>query len=355
MLLYRLDVPPSLPINIGDVTPVPKGPGARAWSTISNNEVIWDGTKWMAYTASVAPPPPTVAPTAPGIAIFMGGAGNLGALPGISSILNYVGIYTFATDVMATGANLLIAVDYATCVGNGVQAICCGGGSAASWAINTTAKYTYATNVIVVGSNLTAIGAYGSGASNSAIGISASSASGPNVTNLIMYASGIFVAGSTLATGPWDGCATGIATDAMFMGGYLGGTPTNSIVDYNYASNTNVLMTVVTSYSTLNRAAGGNSTMAVVVDGQSGTAELVNYAANSVVFGSSLASTGDWMAGASSSTTAIFAGGLSVNTGVPANTVSLYSYASSIVTTAATLGAYTQGTTATAPNSGVNY
>ena len=443
MLLYRLDAPPSLPINIGDVTPVPKGSGARAWSTISNNEVMWDGTKWIAkqtyisvpsmpltvsavagssqatisftapftsgsaaitgYTVTSLPAggvdtnagttglshiitgltngtaytftvtaansvgssipsaaSPSVTPIyvapAPGIAIFMGGNGNLGTL-------NYVGVYTFATNVMASGTVLLVPVYVATGVGNGTQAYCCGGYNSANTGLNTTAKYTYATNTVVAGSNLTMTTAYGSGASNSATGIINIGQPGPGITNLITYASGTFVTGATLVTLQWGDYATGTATDAMFIGGQKlsNSALLSSIIDYNYASNTNALTTINTSYSNPYRSAGGNSTMAVIggnlpLSGIMATVtELVNYAAKTVVVGSNLASASGNMAGTSSSTTAIFAGGFNAATGFPVNAVSLYSYANNISTAAAVLGVYEWGGASTAPNLGVNY
>ena len=451
MFHYRLDVPPSLPINIGDATPVPKGPGTRAWSTISNDEIMWDGTKWIAkqtyisvpsmpltvsavagssqatisftapftsgsaaitgYTVTSLPAggvdtnagttglshivtgltngtaytftvtatnsvgtsapsaaSPSVTPiyVAPGIAIFMGGYGSLGATFTGSSNLNYVAIYTFATNVMTTGTNLLTAVFYATGVSDGVHAVCCGGGDPYNNAVNTTANYTYATNTVVAGSNLTIASMMGAGAGNNTTGIidigDSYGVVGTGITNLITYASGTFVTGSTLVTGPRDGCATGTATDAMFIGGTnASGTLLNSIVDYNYASNTNALMTVNTFYSNDVKSAGGNSTMAViggnysVNTGNTTVTELVNYAAKTVVFGSNLIYSGRWMAGTSSSTTAIFAGGIGYGNSAPVNTVSLYSYASNVVTAAAILGACEWWVASAAPNSGVNY
>ena len=438
MFHYRLDVPPPLPVNIGDTTPVPKGPGARAWSTISNDEVIWDGTKWIAkqtyisvpsmpltvsavagssqatisftapftsgsaaitgYTVTSLPAggvdtnagttglshivtgltngtsytftvtainlvgssipsaaSPSVTPiyAAPGIAIIMGG-GNGSNYP-----TTYVGIYTFATNVMTNGAVLLAPFTGATGVGNGTQAYCCGGITSYSSVSSSTENYTYSTNTIVAGSNLTTSTMYGSGASNSTTGIIIIGQLGPGITNLITYASGTFVTGATLVTTLYNNGATGTATDAWFIGGYNGGA-SSSVWDYNYASNTNAITTINTFYTNANRSAGGNSTMAVIGGNWTSSAgyttvtELVNYAAKTVVFGSNLAYFGGSVAAASSSTTAIFAGG--PNTGnSPTNAVWLYSYASNVATAAAILGASTQFSTATAPNSGVNY
>ena len=314
---------------------------------------------------------------APGIAIFMGGV-NIGSyystnvngamVYGSGYIsLNYVGVYTFATNVMVSGTVLLSTVSYGACVGDSIHAVYCGGSHiappAASVILNTTSNYTYSTNTIVAGSNLSTTSWFNAGASNSVTGIvggglnTTATGSGTGITNLITYTSGTFVVGSTLATAPWSGCATGTLTDAMFIGGQNGQSNSllNSIVDYNYASNTNALMTANTFYSDAYRCAGGNSTMAVIggsVSSGANVTELFNYAAKTVVSGSGLTYNSSKMAGASSSTTAIFAGGYISSF---LNTVSLYSYANNVATAAATLGIQAEGIASTAPNSGVNY
>ena len=305
-----------------------------------------------AASSPVINPPPT----APGIAIFMGGQ----YLNSTYAYLNNVTIYTFATSVMVSGSNLLATVVFGACVGNGSHATYCGGMSYTPYSTiyQTTSNYTYATNTVAAGSNLTANinQGYTIGTSNSTIGIVTGIRSW--YTDLIIYASGVIIAGSTLSYPPYITCAAGTSTDAMFMNGNIAGGA-NSVYSYNYASNVSAIMAVNLFYYYNSASVAGNLNMAIINTNGSvsnnGT-YLINYAAQTTITTTSLMAMAYELVGASSSTTAIFTGNNGYNgNGNGINASFLYTYASNVVTTTTLLNYQAGGIAGTAPNSGVNY
>jgi hypothetical protein len=216
--------------------------------------------------------------------------------------------YTYSTDIVNAGNGLGLGRGASGGAGNSTLGIITGGynnNQYGSYSVNYTDIYTYSTDVVSVGSNLIAAKALLAGVGNDAYGIfgggdsGSSSSNSPygaidnyNTTDIYNYSTNGVVAGTALGLARSALAAAGNKTFGVFYSG-LAASATNYIDIYTYSNNAVVAGTSLgTSRGGL--AGSGNSNFGLFVGGMNSSnvtlknTEQCIYSNNSVIAGSNL-------------------------------------------------------------------